>query len=91
MKRLRSACHDDDGYRKLIGRYLGRSRLSPSLTAVEILERVRGISPADLEAVCTAMKRAALRRLAAGDREAAAARDRRSRRGARPHPAFRAP
>jgi transitional endoplasmic reticulum ATPase len=57
---------DDEGYRKLIGRYLGRSRLAPTLTTGKILERVRGISPADLEAVATVMKRAALRRMPAG-------------------------
>ena len=57
---------DDDGYRKLIGRYLGKARLAPNLTVAEILERVRGISPADLEALATAMKRAAMRRMTAG-------------------------
>ena len=56
---------DDDGYRKLIGRYLGGARLAPNLTVAEILERVRGISPADLEALATAMKRAAMRRMTA--------------------------
>ena len=56
---------DDDGYRKLIGRYLGGARLAPNLTVTEILERVRGISPADLEALATAMKRVAMRRMTA--------------------------
>ncbi len=57
---------DDDGYRKLVGRYLGKAQLSANLTVAEIVERVRGISPADLEAVVTAMKRAAMRRMTTG-------------------------
>ncbi|MCW5979576.1 MAG: ATP-binding protein [Bryobacteraceae bacterium] len=54
---------DDAGYLKLLKRYLGRARLAPSLTAEVIVDRVRGISPADLEATIDAMKRIAMRRM----------------------------
>lgn len=55
---------DDAGYRKLIGRYLGKARLDTGVTPQVLVERVRGIAPADLEATIHAMKRVAMRRMA---------------------------
>ncbi|MCP5110789.1 MAG: ATP-binding protein, partial [bacterium] len=54
---------DDAGYVKLLKRYLGKARLAPALTAELILDRVRGMSPADLEATVDTMKRIAMRRM----------------------------
>jgi transitional endoplasmic reticulum ATPase len=60
---------DDAGYEKLMARYLGRARLSEGVTVEMLVERVRGISPADLEATINSMKRAAMRRMKSGDTE----------------------
>jgi transitional endoplasmic reticulum ATPase len=55
---------DDAGYEKLISRYLGKARLAPSITPDMLIDRVRGMSPADLEATIHSMKRVAMRRMA---------------------------
>jgi hypothetical protein len=47
---------------KLIPRFLGRTPLADGFEAVELAERIRGMAPADLEAVTTTAKRMALNR-----------------------------
>jgi transitional endoplasmic reticulum ATPase len=60
---------DTAGYRKLIERYLGRARLTDGLSTEHLIEQLRGVSPADLEAICKAAKRFAMRRLPEGGEE----------------------
>jgi transitional endoplasmic reticulum ATPase len=60
---------DSAGYRKLIERYLGRARLTEGLSTEHLIEQLRGVSPADLEAICKAAKRFAMRRLPEGGEE----------------------
>ena len=60
---------DSAGYRKLIARYLGRAGLTDGLTVESLIEQLQGVSPADLEAICKAAKRFALRRLPEGGDE----------------------
>ncbi len=57
---------DTAGYRKLIARYLGRARLIDGLPMESVIEQLQGVSPADLEAICKAAKRFAMRRLPEG-------------------------
>jgi transitional endoplasmic reticulum ATPase len=54
---------DRAGYRKLIERYMGRARLTEELSIEYLIEQLQGVSPADLEAICKAAKRFAMRRL----------------------------
>ena len=44
-------------------RYLGKAQLAEGFTPDLILNRVQGMSPADLEATINTMKRAAMRRM----------------------------
>lgn len=60
---------DAAGYRMLIERYLGRARLTDGLSVEYLIEQMRGVSPADLEAICKAAKRFAMRRLPEGGEE----------------------
>jgi len=60
---------DTAGYRKLVERYMGRAHLTDGLTVDYLIEQVRGVSPADLEAICKAAKRFAMRRLTEGGDE----------------------
>jgi len=60
---------DDAGYRRLIVRYLGKAQLAVGVTPEVIIERVRGIAPADLEATIHTMKRVAMRRMTSPDAE----------------------
>ena len=53
---------DIPGYLKLIPRFLGRTALAEGFEAVELAERIRGMAPADLEAVTNTAKRMALNR-----------------------------
>jgi SpoVK/Ycf46/Vps4 family AAA+-type ATPase len=53
---------DDSGYMKLIQRFLGRAPLADGFEPVNLLERIRGMAPADLEAVANTAKRMALNR-----------------------------
>lgn len=62
-EKLHIGLPDDAGYRKLIARYLGSARLDPSLSIDMLVERVKGTTPADLEAAMLGMKRAAMRRM----------------------------
>ncbi len=60
---------DDAGYRRLIVRYIGKARLDTGVTPEVLIERVRGVAPADLEATIHAMKRVAMRRMTSPDAE----------------------
>ncbi len=60
---------DDAGYRRLIVRYIGKARLATGVTPEVLIERVRGVAPADLEATIHAMKRVAMRRMTSPDAE----------------------
>jgi transitional endoplasmic reticulum ATPase len=51
---------DVSGYLKLIPRFLGRTPLADDFEAVDLAERIRGMAPADLEAVTNTAKRMAL-------------------------------
>jgi transitional endoplasmic reticulum ATPase len=57
---------DEAGYRRLLTRYLGKAELGGNLTLRELLSRVKGMSPADLEATVNTMKRVAMRRMSPG-------------------------
>ncbi len=60
---------DQAGYQKLVARYLGKARLEEGVTVQSLAERVAGMAPADLEATIHAMKRVAMRRMAANSKE----------------------
>jgi transitional endoplasmic reticulum ATPase len=55
---------DGAGCRRLVARHLAGVRLAEGLQQDELANRLNGISPADLEAVCSSAKRMALRRMA---------------------------
>ena len=54
---------DDSGYLRLIDKYLGPIPLATDLSRSDILVRLRGISPADLQAVVNTAKRMAMNRM----------------------------
>jgi transitional endoplasmic reticulum ATPase len=54
---------DEIGYRRLLDRYLGNVQLAEDLTLETIVDRLQGMSPADLEATIITMKRLAMRRM----------------------------
>ena len=54
---------DDQGYLRLIEKYLGPIPLDTALTGHGILGRLRGISPADLQALVSTAKRMAMNRM----------------------------
>ena len=58
---------DDHGYLRLIDKYLGPIPLSAGLTSQDILDRLRGISPADLQALVSTAKRVSMNRMKEGD------------------------
>lgn len=60
---------DEDGYRRLIVRYLGKARLARDLSVADLVARVAGVAPADLEATVQAAKRVAMRRMTPDERE----------------------
>ena len=62
-EKLHIGLPDDAGYRNLIARYLGRARLDPNLEIGMFIDRVRDLTPADLEATIQGMKRLAMRRM----------------------------
>jgi transitional endoplasmic reticulum ATPase len=53
---------DVAGYLRLIPRFLGRTPLAEGFEAADLAERIRGMAPADLEAVTNTAKRMALNR-----------------------------
>jgi SpoVK/Ycf46/Vps4 family AAA+-type ATPase len=52
---------DDQGYLRLIDKHLGSIPLAASLTSRDIVGRLRGISPADLQALVNMAERMARR------------------------------
>ena len=58
---------DDQGYLRLIDKYLGAIPLAAGLTRGVILGRIRGISPADLQALVSTAKRMAMNRMKDGE------------------------
>ncbi|MBY0502765.1 MAG: AAA family ATPase [Bryobacteraceae bacterium] len=54
----------DEGYRRLVSKQLGDIQLSEELSVDLVAGRLKGVSPADLEAICTSAKRMAMRRMA---------------------------
>ena len=58
---------DDQGYLRLIDKYLGPIPLAADLTTHDILGRLRGISPADLQALVSTAKRMAMNRMKDGE------------------------
>jgi len=54
---------DGAGCRRLLAKHLGEVRLAEELRQDDLAERLRGIVPADLEAICSTAKRMAMRRL----------------------------
>jgi transitional endoplasmic reticulum ATPase len=58
---------DDQGYLRLIQRYLGPIPLAASLTCNDLLSRLRGISPADLQGLVGTAKRMAMNRMTANE------------------------
>jgi transitional endoplasmic reticulum ATPase len=54
---------DRSGYERLLRRHLDGSQLADGLTQAVLAERLSGISPADLEAICNSAKRMAMRRM----------------------------
>jgi ATP-dependent 26S proteasome regulatory subunit len=62
-EKLHIGLPDDAGYQKLIARYLGNARLDPNLEIGLVIDRVRELTPADLEATIQGMKRLAMSRM----------------------------
>jgi len=58
---------DDSGYLRLIETYLGPIPLAADLTRNDLLARLRGISPADLQALVNTAKRMAMNRMEEGE------------------------
>ena len=58
---------DDQGYLRLIDKYLGPIPLAAGLTRGVILARIRGVSPADLQALASTAKRMAMNRMKDGE------------------------
>ena len=58
---------DGQGYLRLIEKYLGPIPLATALTSHDILGRLKGISPADLQAVVSTAKRMAMNRMKESD------------------------
>jgi SpoVK/Ycf46/Vps4 family AAA+-type ATPase len=52
---------------QLLGLYLKGARLEPGLTIEDMANRLDGLAPADLQAICTAAKRMAFNRIADSD------------------------
>jgi len=58
---------DDQGYLRLIDKYLGPIPLAAGIGSGDILTRVKGISPADLQALVSTAKRMAMNRMKESD------------------------
>ena len=54
----------ESGYQRLISKHLESIRLVEGLSVELLAERLKGISPADLDAICNSAKRMAMRRMA---------------------------
>jgi transitional endoplasmic reticulum ATPase len=66
-EKIEAGVPDDQGYLLLIQKYLGPIPLAAGLTCHDLLARLRGISPADLEGLVNTAKRMAMNRMRAGD------------------------
>lgn len=60
---------DQTGYKRLLKRHLDGVRLVDGLSGDLLAERLSGVSPADLEAICNSAKRMAMRRMEHGGDE----------------------
>ena len=58
---------DDQGYLRLIEKYLGPIPLGAGIDSHDILSRLRGVSPADLQALVSTAKRMAMNRMNESD------------------------
>ena len=63
-EKLEIGTPDQNGYIRLLERHLDGMPLADGLTRDVLAERLAGISPADLEAICNSAKRMAMRRMA---------------------------
>lgn len=54
----------ESGYQRLLGKHMDGVRLVEGLSVEVLAEKLKGISPADLEAICHSAKRMAMRRMA---------------------------
>lgn len=54
----------EGGYQRLLSKHLEGIRLAEGLSVELLAERLKGISPADLDAICNSAKRMAMRRMA---------------------------
>lgn len=62
-ERIEIGTPDASGYRTLLFRYLGTARLAESVRVEDLINRLQGMTPADLEATVTGAKRSAMRRM----------------------------
>jgi len=58
---------DDPGYLRLLHKCLGPMPLAETLSANDLVTRLRGVAPADLEAIVTTAKRMAMNRMKESD------------------------
>ena len=65
-EKLEIGLPDEAGCRRLLARHLAGVRLVDGLQEEDVANRLNGISPADLEAVCSSAKRMAMRRMPNG-------------------------
>jgi transitional endoplasmic reticulum ATPase len=63
-EKLEIGTPDPAGYLRLLKRHLKGARLAEGLSGELLAERLSGVSPADLEAICNSAKRMAMRRMA---------------------------
>ena len=62
-EKLEIGTPDQAGYKRLLKRHLDGVRLVDGLSGELLAERLSGVSPADLEAICNSAKRMAMRRM----------------------------
>ncbi|MBL8213756.1 MAG: ATP-binding protein, partial [Bryobacterales bacterium] len=58
---------DDEGYEVLVARFLGKAGLARGTSLRAVVERLRGTSPGDVEAIVLAAKRSAMKRMHEAD------------------------
>jgi hypothetical protein len=58
---------DEQGYLRLLRKYLGPIPLAPTLAENDLVNRVRGVAPADLEGTVSTAKRMAMNRMKESD------------------------
>jgi len=63
-EKLEIGIPNQNGYKRLLERHLDGVPLVEGLTGGVLAERLAGVSPADLEAICNSAKRMAMRRMA---------------------------